>query len=490
MCDKNNVGTKSEAPSSTKDETSKLNTAISCELSQNSDFDTRLFAKPAEMVGEFVLAEMTDMGNAKRLAAVANGNIRYVNKSQTYLIWNGRYWQEEKSTAVKLAIYAMDMLLEIAIRHDKDGLDNFAHASQNNGRLKAAADLFKHEPGITIDPSMINRNIYLFNVQNGTVDLRTGELLPHRKEDYITKISPVFYDSQATCPKFDQFISQIMLDRKGLVDYLQRMSGYLLTGSIEEQCLFFLLGDGSNGKSLFLNVLSKLYGDYCLRTGSSTLMKGLRGAGSASPDLARLKGARVVRASELDHGDTFSESLIKDMSGGEKIVCRRLYADYEEYDPQFKIVFAGNHKPRIIGDDLGIWRRFHLIPFDLLVTDDNKDPNLESKLFAELSGIFNWAIAGCLEWQKNDLQQPEEVRMAVAEYRRDSSPFELWLEEKCVLSDDASSTFADLYKSYDRWAAMQGEKPASKQALGKFLKARFRQQNTNNRAYCGIALKR
>jgi len=490
MKDKNDVDTKAEAPSSAKDKASNSNTITSHTLSQSNDFDARLFAKAADVMDLFISAEMTDRGNAKRLAAAANGHIVFVNKSQTYLIWNGNYWQEEKSIPVQLAIFAMDMLLRIAEHCDKEELVKFARACQSRGRLNAAADLLMHEPDITIEPSMLDQDIYLFNVQNGTVDLRSGELLPHRPEDFITKISPVSYDSQATCPRFDRFMNQIMLDRAGLVGYVQRVAGYLLSGSIKEQALFFLLGDGSNGKSLLLNILSELYGDYCMRTGSSTLMKGLRGAGSASPDLARLKGSRVVRASELDHGDTFSESLIKDMTGGEKIICRRLYADYEEYDPQFKVIFAGNHKPRIIGDDHGIWRRFHLIPFDLLVTDDNKDPDLERKLLAELSGILNWAIKGYLEWQQTGLQSPEEVRSAVAEYRRDSSPFELWMEERCVLRDDALATFADLYKSYDKWALFQGEKPASRQALGRFLKSRFKQQSSNARAYCGIKLRR
>lgn len=490
MKDKNNVDTKAEAPSSLKDETSKSNAINSRQLSQSNDLDASLFANGTEVFSVFSDAEMTDRGNAKRLVAAANGNIRYVGKSKTYIVWNGRYWQEEKTVSLQLAIYAMDMLLRIARRFGRDELEEFAKSSQSRGRLKAAADLSKYEPGITIDPSLLDRDIYLFNVQNGTVNLRTGELQPHNKEDYITKISPVFYNSQATCPRFDQFINEIMLGRTGMIYFLQRVAGYLLTGSIKEQCLFFLLGNGHNGKSKLLDVLCELYGDYVMRTGSSTLMKGLRGAGSASPDLARLKGARVVRASELDHGDTFSESLIKDMTGGEKIICRRLYAEHEEYDPLFKIILAGNHKPKILGSDFGIWRRFKLVPFELLITDDQKDPDLVEKLFVELSGIFNWAIAGCLEWQQVGLNPPDEVVSAVAEYRNESSPFEFWLEEECKIDDDASTKFADLYKSYESWAIAQGEKPVSRKALGGFLGGRFKKQNSNARAYSGIALRR
>lgn len=430
----------------------------------------------------------TERGNAGRLARLVGKKVRYVRKKNSFIVYDGKSWIEGDESVMKLAIYCMDRLKQAAKENDNGDLRDFASQSQTRAKFKAMVDLLKYEPSIAIDTSELDTDKFLLNVQNGTIDLRTGQLQTHDPDNYMTMISPVSYDINALCPQFLKFLDEITCHDVELQHYIKRLFGYLLTGDISVQALFFLLGSGENGKSVLLRIMKYIMGLYAAKTGSSTLMAGLRGSGAASPDLARLQSVRMVLASELDKGDKFSESLIKEMTGGEAIVARKLYQDYFEFDPEFKIIFGGNHKPKIEGEDDGIWRRFHLIPFNYKVPEGQKDPQLYEKLMSEASGILNWMIEGCLEWQRDGLNPPEIVRSAVAEYRKESSSFEEWLDEKCCVSEEASASAKDLYDSYHTWATLRHEKPQTRKSLGAFLTGRFEKANVRGIVYYGVWL--
>jgi putative DNA primase/helicase len=253
-----------------------------------------------------------------------------------------------------------------------------------------------------------------------------------------------------------------------MVAYLQRIVGYTLTGQCTEQCLFFLHGPGANGKSVFVAVLQALLGDYAASTRTETLMVN-NNTGGANNDVARLRGARVVTATETEAGQRWAESRIKQITGGDRISARFLYGEYFEYLPQFKLFVAGNHKPRIGGDDEAIWRRLKVLPFTVIIPEDERDPELTQRLLAELPGILNWAIEGCLLWQKNGLMTPKTVRQSTQLYREDQDVFRQWFADCCELRLDDPKTVAsaaDLHDSHTDWCKDANEMPLSRRELG------------------------
>jgi putative DNA primase/helicase len=252
-------------------------------------------------------------------------------------------------------------------------------------------------------------------------------------------------------------VNNIMNDDVEMVEYLQKLVGYILTGKCSEQAMCFFYGSGANGKSTFINVICQLLGDYSSQLNSECLMvqKG-SGAGAANPDIARLRGARLAVANELEEGSKLSETLVKSLTGQDPVVCRHLYQAPFEYLPNFKLVMVGNHKPHINGTDNGIWRRIRFIEFGASIPKSEQDPWLEQKLKQELSGILNWAIEGCLMWQKDGLGQPEKVKQQTAEYQRGEDVVQAWIDECCDLVDDdspASMSANALFQSYTYWAS-------------------------------------
>lgn len=227
-----------------------------------------------------------------------------------------------------------------------------------------------------------------------STDLRKGVLAEPKREDYITTIAPIAFDPGAECPKFLQFLNEIMGDNQDLVAYLQRVFGYVLTGDTSEHCLFFLYGTGANGKSTLLNALKGILGaDLCRQTRPETIMARTNSSG-ATPELACLKAARVVMTTEVDEGSFLSEALVKQMTGGDLMSARHLYAPPFEFHPLFKLFVAGNHKMVIRGTDYAIWRRNHMIPFTITIPAEKRDLRLAEKLRQELPGILTWAPRG------------------------------------------------------------------------------------------------
>lgn len=309
---------------------------------------------------------------------------------------------------------------------------------------------------VSIMPNDFDRFKFLLNAKNGVIDLSKDRIIPHDKQLLITKLAGSEIAETADCPLWEKFLNDIFCGDRDLIRYIQKAVGYSLSGSTQEQCVFFLFGNGSNGKSTFLEIIRALMGDYCVNAQVETLMTTHKASGAASSDIARLKGARLVTANEPNEGMRLDEGLIKQLTGGDTVTARFQYASEFEFTPEFKIWLATNHRPIIRGTDNGIWRRIRLIPFSAQLDEGKKDVALPRKLRAELPGILRWAVDGYKLYKQEGLRMPRAVKQSVDEYRTEMDVISMFLQACCSVGDgsEASST---LYAVYCRWAADNNE---------------------------------
>ena len=307
--------------------------------------------------------------------------------------------------------------------------------------------------------------------------------------DLITKLAPVGYDRDARCPLWDLFLMEIMEGKPHLVRFLQRAVGYSLTGDTTERVLFVLYGEGANGKTTFLEIIRSLLGDYARGTPVDTLL--IKRSSGANNDVAGLKGSRFVTASESGQGKHLDEAQVKQLTGGDTITARFLYGEWFEFHPQFKIWLATNHKPSIRRTDPAIWDRIRLIPFRVRIPEVRRDKNLREKLCEELPGILSWAIKGCLEWQKQGLGVPDEVREATAAYKDEMDVFGNFVTECCVLEPEAWVKTGDLKQEYNDWARENGERNLpNRKEFADYLKSRSctSERRNTGRGWLGIRI--
>ena len=415
----------------------------------------------------------TDLGNAGRLAKWFGQDLRYCS-AFGWFVWDGSRWAEDRTGRVmSLAKQTVCTIYTSASRIPEDderkAFKQFALESESRSRLEAMIALAKTEPDIPITPEALDADPWLLNVKNGTLDLRTEKLYSARREDFITRQAPVIYDPQAECPAWLAFLSQILQGDLEQITFLQRAIGHALSGDTREQLLFILHGDGANGKSTFLNILSRLFGEYGATTPAETLLV-KKGEGPRN-DLARLKGIRFVAAIETEQDKRLAEALVKQVTGGDRIAARFLYKEIFEYDPEFKIFLAANHVPIIRGGDHAIWRRLRLLPFKVVFQEKDQDKALKSKLAAELPGILRWAVVGCLAWQQEGIGLPPAVEEATAEYRAEMDTFTKFLKECCEQDQKGETSAKSLYEAYARWCDDLGVAfPVTKKEVGRRLR--------------------
>jgi len=411
---------------------------------------------------------LTDTGNAERFITDHGEIIRYCSARNRWLIWSGKHWDWDDNTHILALskLSARNIYKEVADETDdgrrKQLLDH-ARRSEAKDRRTAMVMLAQSEPGIPKRLHGLDRDIYLLNVHNGTIDLRTGDLKPHDKDDYITKILPWVYDPMAECPTWDSFIRTATSDDEDLQNYLQRSIGYTLTGDTRHQCLFFLYGLGSNGKSTFLNIIRDLLGDYATKASIDLFMSKDR-RGGPNEGLANLAGKRMVIGSEIEDGRRMAVSLVKDITGGEPIRADRKHEHEFEYQPEFKLWLFGNHKPIITDTTYSIWRRVKLIHFHVTISEP--DPDLPLKLKNEMSGILAWAVRGCTKWYQNGhLPEPNSVISATDQYRSESDILVEFIEDRCILQPTAQAKKKLLWGEYESWCDDTGIKPISQRAF-------------------------
>jgi putative DNA primase/helicase len=423
-------------------------------------------AKRAELLSKSarpgVEYNLTDLGNARRLVGLFGEDIRYCYAWGKWLIWNGSRWEKDGNGGIfrKAKDTVATIYSEAANAQDSEerkSLARHAASSESEARLRAMVSLAESEEGIPVKTDQLDADPWLLNCANGTVDLRTSELHPHQRENLITKIVPVEYAPAAECPAWIDFLQKIFSGNGNLITFIQKALGYSLTGSTREQIVFFLYGSGANGKSTLINIIMALMGDYALQTPAETFLQADRG-NSIPNDIARLKGARFVAAVEAGEGRRLSEALIKQLAGGDTVAARFLHQEYFEFNPQCKIYFATNHKPRIAGTDHAIWRRVRLIPFNVTISEQEQDKDLPDKLRQELPGILAWAVRGCLGWQELGLGVPDEVAAATEYYRAEMDVIGGFIEDNCIVQPYAKVSIKQIYESYSKWCISAGEK--------------------------------
>ena len=401
----------------------------------------------------------TDIGNAERLLHQHGENLRYVGAEKTWIVWDGARWifDSEGRVMTLAKRVARSIHHEAAEESDPDRRKLLARwAIQSETRSRLVSMLALAECDRPVSPNSLDANPFLLNCRGSAIDLRIGRPKTPERSDLATKCTGISYQPGAPCPRWLDFLNTVMGGDVAMVEFLQRAVGYTLTGSTSEQVLFFTIGTGANGKSVFQKVLQALLGDYAMQAAAESLMVGRRDGHAASPDIARLRGARAVLTSEIEDGQRLAESLVKQLTGGDTIVARHNYGQPFEFTPAFKIWIAANHRPVIRGDDYAIWRRIRLVPFDVTIPPDERDGALIAKLLRELPGILNWAIEGCLAWQREGLSPPPEVSAATEAYRNEMDALRQWLDECCVLSPGVEIGASALYVSYKMWAESAG----------------------------------
>ena len=438
---------------------------------------------------------MTDSGNAKRIFRMFHDRVRHVTDWGQWLIYDGARWQRDTTNEIlQMSFTALSTIYSDAVSEPDESkqkaLYKWATRSESLPSRRNAVNLCAVEKGIAITPNGLDLDKWKLNLKNGTIDLKTGELLPHNRDDLITKMAPIKFDAAATCPRWEEFLSQVLGEDEETIEYVQKFIGYSMTGEVTEQVLGFLHGTGANGKSTFLGILQKLFGDYSRQAAPELLVQ--KKGGDHPTAVADLKGARFVVSTEIERGRGLAEVLVKQLTGGDTMKARFMRQDFFEFEPTHKIFLAANHKPIIRGNDEAIWRRIRLIPFEITIPPEERDHQLPEKLAAELPGILNWALEGCLKWQKQGLQESQAVSQATAAYRGEMDMLSDFLAECC--EDDSSEVVIvkDLYETYLGWCEENNERTVTKRLFGMMLMERGYKQGRNRKAryWEGLRLKK
>ncbi len=428
----------------------------------------------------------TDLGNSQRIINNFGGFIRYCSTWKKWLVWNDQYgaWQiDDSGEVLRLARKAIQNIYKEAAGMDdskeKRELVKWGLSTESATKIQAMVKLAESAEGIAISPDDLDLNPWLLNCKNGTIDLITGKLKEHDRDDLITKSIPVLYDPNTKCPKWLSFLDRIMGGNQRLISFLRRAVGYTLTGDTREECFFILHGSGANGKSVFIKTIGTLLGDYAQAASFETFLSKKQG-NVANNDIARMQGKRFISAVEAEESRRLAENVIKQVTGKDVVAARFLYAEYFEFVPQFKIFLATNHKPKINCNDPAIWRRVKLVPFAVRIPEEEQIQDLDIQLEEELSGILNWAIEGCLEWQRNGLQTPEEVVNATKEYRNEMDTVNEFLDGCCTLSPNLKSNPTDLYNAYRSHCELNGETFLKMKEFGRSLNGKGYETKPSN----------
>lgn len=444
------------------------------------------------------LYSFDDTGNAQRFVDLFGDKVRYCYTDKRWLWYDGRKWCTDMTGAVKRladkAVACMSAELKVYEQTDADEGTDMAKAfekhmksSRSNKSKNAMLNEVMHH--VPILPSQLDRYKAVLNTPGGVIDLKSGALAPHDPKNYFTKITAVEYSENADCPRWTAFLDDIFGGDKDLIRYVQKAVGYSLTGATSEQCAFFLYGTGRNGKSTFLDIIRDIFGDYAANIQPETIMVRNSQGSAINSDIARLKGARLVTSVEPNEGVRINEGLLKQLTGDDTVTARKLYGDEFEFKPEFKLWMATNHKPVIRGTDTGIWRRIHMIPFTVQIPEEKIDRRLKYKLSAELTGIFRWAVEGCLLWQKEGLKMPRAVLEEVREYRREMDVISAFVEDKCTVGKGLSVKSSQLFAAYLNWAEQNNEYRMSSTKFGMELAKRFEKvKGRGCNYYSGITL--
>lgn len=434
----------------------------------------------------------TDLGNSERFIDQYGDSVLFDHSRGKWLLWNRAQWEWDENGRVQ----ALAKQSARSIWKEAEGVDGederkkiglHAVRSESANKIDAIVKLARSAVPVTAD--RLDADPWLLNCENGTIDLRTGELRPHRREDRITKISPVRFDPDATSSLWQSFINRIFDGDSALMHFVQRWLGYRLTGDVRVQKLPIFWGEGSNGKSTLLDTVTWIMGDYAGEAPQHLLTE-RRGSDEHPTEIAGLAGKRLIVASENEKGRKLRVQLMKMLTGNARLTGRFTRRDYFTFDRTFEPILVTNNRPRIRENTKAVWRRVRLVPFTVVIPDSEVDDKLTEKLRDEGPAVLKWLVDGCLAWQKHGIGEAEAVKKATAGYRDESDPLGKFIQECCILSPDLWTKTSDLRAAYEKLCSESGDRPVSGDDFTDSLKSHRCEPKRRNpgRGWAGIGL--
>jgi putative DNA primase/helicase len=481
---------------------------------KGAEIDAMLPERPSadsDLDHALAFADLNDFGNANRLIQRFGDDLLFV-REVGWFHWDGGRWNREDGQhgAVKLAHRTAQAIRnEVISLRDNPGKSTerigllMRHAVQSGNQSRVSSMLAAAEPYKTVAVENLDRNPFVLAAPNGTITLGNHtEFRASARADLLTRSLGVKYRTGATCPNFEKFLEEIMPDAD-LRGFLQRIFGYCLTGSTREQTFFIFYGTGNNGKSTLMNIVRHIMADLAVNSPVSTFLAKREGSsgGEASPDLARLPGARMVSAAEPPEGARLDEAKVKEMASGEPMTVRHLNQGFFEFRPTFKAIISTNHQPSIRGTDHGIWRRIRLVPFTVQIPPEKVDRTLEARLLAEAEGILQWMLTGAEEWFAIGLKPPAKAIAAVEDYRADQDPVGEFIKARCeiytadYINPATGRSWETAQKrvreSYLEWCKDEGLDPLATKTFGSKLTGRgiARRKSNGLTYYIGLMIK-
>jgi putative DNA primase/helicase len=416
----------------------------------------------------------TDSDTAKLFVSAYHRDIKYCKPLGGWHVWTGLRWKLDNPGLSELMWrFGVEMRVGAATRTDKSGSNRLWRHAQyvlSETGITKILKLAGNDPRVLREPGDFDRSRELLNTLSGTINLSTGEVQKHRREDHITRLIDLSYDRAAKAPAWSKFLNRVIPDRS-LRDFLQTAIGHSATGDVSEHHFYILYGTGSNGKSTFIEALTSVLGDYAGKTSTDALLAKNTG-GTATPDVANLKGKRFVTAEETEEGARLNESLVKSLTGGDSITARYLNQNPFTFLPTHKLWLSTNHRPIIRGTDYGIWRRVKLIPFAEKIDGSEKDQKLPQKLQAERAGILAWIVAGAVRWHREGITVPKIVEDQTAAYRASMDRLSTFIDDRCIIGERYTVGKGELYKAYQEWAEDEGIHAEAKARFGQRLTER------------------
>lgn len=438
-----------------------------------------------EETKEYPIRSYDDTGNADRFIDRYGNLYKYSYIANKFYIYDGMKWKvDDKGSIRKLIDEMIESIKNEKVLHSEDVTEEEAREvfqkyykkTRGTQAKKNIMNELMHRRPAT--PDEFDKDDMLLNVANGYIDLTSRELYKHDINKMFSQITNTDYTEKMQPAVWLDFLNDIFAGDKAVIRYIQKALGYSLTGSTREQIMFILFGKGRNGKSIFVEVISEILGDYSNNMQAKSLM--VKKNDNINTDIARLSKARFVTSSEPNEGFRFDEGLIKQLTGGDKVTARFLYAEEFEYTPKFKIWVSTNHKPIIRGTDDGIWRRLVLIPFDVQIPEEKVDKDLKYKLLREAPAILNWMAEGAYMWMQEGLAMPEKLKEASKDYRNEMDVIEQFIEDECKRVDDGKEKANELYELYKQWANDNGNYKMSNKDFGIKMKEKFKYKKTNS----------
>jgi len=455
---------------------------------------------PEEHQEEYRHYSFDDTGNAQRFIDRFGENIRYNYTAKSWMYYDQRHWVQDNGGKAKRmadevileAQNGLQMYLEnlpFGEEPETARKNYLKHIKSMRSSRSKVAMLTEAQHLAEVKADAFDTQAHLLNVLNGTLDLTTGELLPHNKADMISKLANCEYSDKCDIPRWSAFLNEIFDGDRDLIRYFQKVVGYCLTGSTEEHCAFFCYGTGRNGKSTLLDIISEMLGDYAVNIQPETIMVRNVQVGPTS-DIARLKGARFVTTVEPNEGVRLNEGLLKQLTGGDRVTASKKYENEFEFKPEFKLLMGTNHKPVIRGTDLGIWSRIRLIPFNIQISEEKVDRHLKQKLREEMPGILAWGVEGYRLWRREGLKPPTSVLEASKEYRGEMDVLAAFIEN-CCIEGQGETDAGDLYHAYIDWAKESNEFEMSSTKFGREMGKKFEKRTLHGaKMYQGVILRK